>query len=158
MRSLAVGASIVGLSPDKTAVRSTAPRFSWTALPDVGEYRLTLTTIEGIPVVEEAATGAEWRVPAGKALEPGREYTWNVEATLADGAKVSGKGQFSVLDANAEARLAAESPKGGASFAQRVRYAITLEAAGLAEDARDLWRELARERPGEPAVLKRAQQ
>ncbi|MCX7180655.1 MAG: hypothetical protein NTX56_18460 [Proteobacteria bacterium] len=158
MRSMATGASIGGLSPDKTAVRSTAPRFSWTALPDIGKYRLTLTTLEGIPVLEEAVTGAEFRLPADKALTPGREYIWNVEATLADGAKVAGKGRFSVLDANTEARLAAESPKSGAPFAQRVRHAITLEAAGLAEDARGLWRELAKERPGELAVQKRAQQ
>ncbi|MCX7148170.1 MAG: hypothetical protein NTY05_01985 [Rhodocyclales bacterium] len=158
MRSMALGTSIVGLSPDKTAVRSTAPRFSWTAVSDAGKYLLTLTTLEGIPVLEEAVAGTELRLPADKALTPGREYTWRVEAARVDGAKIVGKGRFSVLDANAEARLAAESPQSGAPFAQRVRHAITLEAAGLAEEARDLWRELARERPGELAVLNRAQQ
>jgi len=157
MRSLAVGASIVGLSPDKTALRSTAPRFSWTALPDIASYRLTLTTGEGVSVLEESVVGAEWRLPADKPLTPGKDYAWSVEATLADGAKIAGKGRFSVLGADAATRLAAESPKSGASFAQRLRHAITLEAAGLADDARDLWRELARERPGEPAVQKRAQ-
>lgn len=158
MRSMAVGTWIVGLSPDKTAVRSTAPRFSWTAVSDTGKYRLTLTTLEGVPVFEEAVAGTELRLPADKALTPGREYAWSVDTVRADGAKMVGKGRFSVLDANAEARLAAESPQRGASFAQRVRYAITLEAAGLAEEARDLWRELARERPGELAVQSRAQQ
>ena len=158
MRSMAVGASIADLSPDKTGVRSTALRFSWAALPDVREYRLTLTTVEGIPIVEAAVNGAEWRLPAEKALTPGREYIWDIEATLADGSKIAGKGRFSVLDADAAARLAAESPKSGASFAQRVRYAIVLESAGLAEDARTLWRELAKERPEEPAVQKRTQQ
>lgn len=158
MRSMAVGTSIAGLSPDKTAVRSTAPRFSWTAVSDAGKYRLTLTTLEGIAVFEEAVAGTELRLPADKALTPGREYAWSVDTVRADGAKMVGKGRFSVLDANAKARLAAESPQSGAPFAQRVRYAITLEAAGLAEEARDLWRELAKERPGELAVLNRAQQ
>jgi hypothetical protein len=158
MRSLAVGSPIAGLSPDKTALRSTEPRFSWTALPDIAKYQLTLTTGDGIPVLEESVAGAEWRIPAGKALAHGKEYLWSVEATRADGAKLVGKARFSILTADAAARLESESPKSGASFAQRLRHAITLEAAGLADDARDLWRELAKERPGEPAVQKRAQQ
>ncbi|MCK9387943.1 MAG: fibronectin type III domain-containing protein [Sulfuritalea sp.] len=157
MRSLAVGVSIIGLSPDKTALRSTVPRFSWGALPDVAKYRLTLTTGEGVPVLEESVAGTEWRVPIEKALAPGRDYIWSVEAMPADGAKVIGKARFSILDADTTTRLAAESPKAGASFAQRLRYAITLEAAGLADDARVLWRELAKERPDELAVQKRAQ-
>ena len=157
MRSLAVGAAIGGLSPDKTAVRSTAPRFSWGALPDIAKYRLSLTSGDGTPVLEETISGTEWRLPADKALAPGKDYGWSVEATRADGAKLAGKARFSVLDADAAERLAAEAPKAGAPFAQRLRHAITLEAAGLTEDARELWRELARERPGEPAVQKRAQ-
>lgn len=157
MRSLSVGASIIALAPDKTAVRSTAPRFSWKALPDIDRYRLILTAGDGTPVLEESVAGAEWRVPADKALAAGKDYSWSVEATLADGAKISGKARFSVLETDAAARLAAASPPAGASFAQRLRHAIALEAAGLNEDARELWRELARERPGEPALQKRAQ-
>lgn len=157
MRAMTVGTSIVGLAPDKTALRSTAPRFSWTALSDVASYRLTLTTGEGIPVLEETVTGAVWNLPADKGLAPGKDYNWLVEATLADGIKINGKARFSILDAKTATRLAAESPKAGASFAQRLRHAITLEAAGLNADARELWRELARERPDEPAVRQRAQ-
>jgi CelD/BcsL family acetyltransferase involved in cellulose biosynthesis len=55
------------------------------------------------------------------------------------------------------ARLEAEAPKRGASFADRLRHALTLEALGLSEESRALWRDLARERPGEPAVQERAQ-
>jgi hypothetical protein len=157
MRSVAMGASINGLSPDKTALRSTAPRFSLSALPGVASYRLTLTTVEGVPLLEESVAGGEWRLPAEKALAPGRDYIWSVEATPGNGAKATGKARFSILGADVTTRLAAESPKDGASFAQRLRYAITLEAAGLADEARDLWRELAKERPDEAAIQKRAQ-
>ena len=157
MRSLAAGASITGLSPDKTAVRSTAPRFSWSALRDIGNYRLTVTAGDGTPLLEESVSGAEWRWPADRPLAPGKDYTWSVEALLADGAKLAGKARFNVIDADVAARLDAESPKSGASFAQRLRHAITLEAAGLNDDARLLWRELASERPTEPAVQRRAQ-
>lgn len=157
MRAMSVGTAIVGLTPDKTAVQAATPRFSWTALPDIGKYRLSLTSAEGITLIEETVAGSEWRLPAEKALSPGRDYLWSVEATLADGAKISGKGRFRVLDATTAMRLAAESPKNGASFAQRLRHAMALETAGLADDARELWRELARERPAEPALQKRAQ-
>lgn len=157
MRSLAAP-TIGGLSPDKTAVRSGAPRFTWTALPDIANYRLTLTAGDGTPVLAETVAGAEWRLPADKTLTAGKDYTWSVAATLADGAEIAGKARFSVLDAEAATRLAAEAPPSGAPFAQRLRHAITLEAAGLNDDARELWRDLARERPTAAAVQKRAQQ
>lgn len=157
MRSLAVGAAITGLSPDKTAVRGTTPLFSWTALAEAGKYRVSLATPEGVALADETVTDKEWRLPADKALTPGREYVWTVEAMLASGKKVAGAGRFSVLDSDTQARLAAEAPTDRASFAQRVRHALALETAGLANDARDLWRELAKERPDEPAVRKRAQ-
>lgn len=157
MRNLVTPAAIVALSPDKTAVRSTTPQFSWRSLPDIAKYRVTVTGADGAAVLEETVAGAAWRVPAEKALMPGKDYSWSVEATLADGAKVAAKANFSVVNAETATRLAAESPKTDASFAQRLRHAITLEAAGLNEDAREMWRALASERPTEPAVLKRAQ-
>ena len=157
LRNMGDGPAIAGLSPDKTAVRSTLPRFSWTALPGAEKYRLTLTTVDGTPLLEESIAGAEWQVPADKALAAGNGYAWSVETTRADGSKLSGKARFSVLAANAAARLAAEAPTGGAPFALRLRHAIALEAAGLNDEARVLWRELAKERPTEAALQKRAQ-
>lgn len=157
MRTMSVGSVIAELSPDKTLVSSTMPRFSWRAYSSIPEYRLTVTAADGTPVVDLAVAGGEWRLPAEKALAPGKDYDWKVEATRSDGVTIGGKGRFRVLEAEEATRIAAAAPKGEASFSQRLRYAIMLEAAGLNEEARTLWRELARERPAEPAVLKRAQ-
>lgn len=157
MRSVAFGASISGLSPDKTVVRSTTPRFAWSSPPDIGKYRLTLSAADGTAVLDESVSGNEWTLPADKALAAGKDYAWSLEASLADGRELAGKAHFSVLDAGVATRLAAEAPISGAPFSQRLRYAITLEQAGLNEEARLLWRELASERPTELAVQKRAQ-
>lgn len=157
MRSAPIGTAIAGLAPDKTALRSGAPRFSWTAVPGVANYRVRLRDGEGTTLREEAVTGTEWRLPADQALTPGKNYDWGVDAVRGDGLKFAGKARFRVLDADTTARLAAETPPSGASFAQRLRHAIALEASGLNDDARDLWRELARERPDEIGLRKRAQ-
>ncbi len=148
---------IVGLAPDKTAVRSTSPRFIWSALPGIDTYRVTLNAGDGSRLIEETVSGAEWSLPSGYTLPPGRSYAWTVEATTTEEKTLRGQARFSVLDADVAARLAAEAPKSGASFAYRLRHALTLEALGLNEESRVLWRDLARERPGEPAVQERAQ-
>lgn len=157
MRSVAFGASISGMSPDKTAVRSTTPRLAWSAPPDIGKYRLKLSAADGTALLEESVSGNEWHVPADKALAAGKEYVWSLEASLADGSRLAGKAHFNVLDAGVATRLAVEAPNSGAPFSQRLRYALTLEQAGLNDEARLLWRELASERPTELAVQKRAQ-
>ena len=108
-------------------------------------------------MLDEAVSGGEWRLPAGYTLPPGRSYAWAVEATTPDGKTLRGQARFSILDADVAARLQAEAPKSGASFAYRLRHALTLEALGLNEESRVLWRDLAHERPGEPAVQERAQ-
>ena len=157
LRNMGDGPSLAGLSPDKTTVRSTAPRFSWTALPGIEKYRLTVTTVEGIPVLEESVAGTAWQLPPDKALAAGKAYVWSVDTSRADGNKLSGRARFTVLAVDAAARLAAEAPQGDAPFALRLRHAIALEASGLNEEARALWRELAKERPTEAALQKRAQ-
>jgi hypothetical protein len=148
---------IVGLSPDKTAVRSTSPRFTWNALPGIESYRVALHAGDGTSLLEESVSDTEWSLPPGYGLTPDRSYAWSVEATPTEGRTLRGQARFSVLEAAVAARLEAEAPKRGASFADRLRHALTLEALGLSEESRALWRDLARERPGEPAVQERAQ-
>ena len=157
MRGTAFAPFIVGLSPDKTAVRSTAPRFVWNAQPGIDRYRVTLNAGDGSSLLEEWVSSAEWRLPSAYALTPGKNYAWAVEAVPAAGKTLRGQARFSILEADVVARLEAETPKSGASFAYRLRHALTLETLGLSEESRALWSELARERPGEPAVQERAQ-
>ncbi len=148
---------IVGLSPDKTAIRTSAPRFVWNALPGIERYRLILSAGDGSALLDEWVAGAEWSLPLGTTLAPGKSYAWAVEATPSEGRTLRGQARFNILEADVAARLAAETPKNDAPFAARLRHALTLEALGLNEESRALWRELARERPGEPAIQDRAQ-
>ncbi len=157
LRNSAFAPFIVGLSPDKTAVRSTSPRFLWTAMPGIDRYRVILSAGDGSGLLDEWVPGAEWRLPSGYTLPPGRSYAWAVEASTPEGKTLRGQARFSILDAEVVSRLEAEAPKAGASFAYRLRHALTLEALGLNDESRTLWRDLARERPGEPAVQERAQ-
>lgn len=161
LRNTTFAPYIVGLSPDKTAVRLTSPKFVWNGVPGVERYHVTLNAGDGSALLDEWVTAGvavpEWTLPAGYKLPPGRSYAWTVEATPSEGKTVRGQARFSILDADVAARLEAESPKNDASFAYRLRHALTLEALGLNEESRNLWRELARERPGEVAVQERAQ-
>ncbi|MBI4741900.1 MAG: hypothetical protein HY777_10220 [Betaproteobacteria bacterium] len=156
LRNTAFAPYIAGLSPDKTAIRTASPRFVWNGVPGIERYHVALNAGDGSALLDEWVAGAEWKLPSGYALAPGKNYSWTVEATPSEGKTARGQARFSILEADVAARLEAESPKGGASFAYRLRHALTLEALGLNEESRALWRELAHERPGEAAVQERA--
>jgi hypothetical protein len=155
IRMRSVG-SVSGLSPNMTTLRTAPTRLSWTALPNVSAYRVKMFDAGGAVLLqEETRAQAEWVLPAGIKLEPGKEYAWEVEATLASGSVIAGRGRFNLLAADLAKRLNDESPVGEATFAQRLRHAMTLESLGVSEEANALWKELARERPDEPMLQKR---
>ena len=55
-------------------------------------------------------------------------------------------------DAATAKRLAAARPAPGAPFSERLLYAVQLETAGLADEARQAWAALAKERPDDPGL------
>jgi len=152
MRSTSLRLELIG--PAATKVTTTTPEFSWKALKDASGYKISLLDEAGKLLREQRVSVNTWTPQGSEALSPGKSYQWTVEATLASGQTDTAQAQFSVLDKAAAKNIAKHKPGQHAPFSERLLYAARLENEGLTHEAAALWRELAAERPGEPALQK----
>ncbi len=108
-------------------------------------YEIVVTAASGKQVHAGPARGTTLKLPVK--LVPGQAYTWSVAAR--DGAPADAR--FEVLPADAvsaadKARTAAKS------FNDRVQLALVLQGLGAPQDAREVWSQLAAERPDIPEL------
>jgi hypothetical protein len=137
--------------PANTSVYVTSPVLSWGALPGVSSYRVVVSDSSGKTHLDQAVQGT--RLILNKPpLKYGASYDWRVEANLGSGELISAKANFSVIDGARARRIASAKPRAGASFSERVLFAAQLESEGLAYDAKQEWRTLAAERPGDASL------
>lgn len=156
MRSLGPVANVKLLEPVSVRVPEERPPFRWTAVPGVEIYRVQVIDSAGQPVADFEQKGETGQLPEGVRLKAGEAYSWNVEARLTSGRRVSRGADFAVLDLQAWARLKRMQPAAGAKFSDRVAYALMLERYEAFHLAREEWRKLHAERPGEPLIKERA--
>jgi hypothetical protein len=104
---------------------------------------------EGTASVTDAEGKAVWKGTQSQPakLAPATRYTWTV--TTAKGAV--GEARFETLPAEAIAR-AEKSRVEAKTFSDRVMHAFLLQDIGAAQDAREVWAALARERPDLPEL------
>lgn len=119
--------------------------FQWQGPP--GRQRLELIDDQGELVASAELDRQEWSPPPVLRLEEGRDYVWRVTVSDAKGAPREARASFRLLPVAQRTQLAAAHPAADASVAERVRYALALEQAGLQEAAQRAWQVLARERP-----------
>jgi hypothetical protein len=144
-------------SPRNSKIGSATPSFRWEAIEDAAKYQLTLTDDLGVVVSAESVETNSWQTPATISLRRGVPYSWKVTVTMKSGETyVSSPVSFTVADEEAIKRIEAGRPKSGASFSDRVRYAIYLETEGFRETASGIWQELGAERPDDENLKKRA--
>lgn len=142
--------------PVDTRVMPGEVGFSWDGPQPADGYRLTLYDHRKKRIHQVSLTGNDW-TPAASLLKPGRTYEWEVSAVLKTGEELIARGSFSVADAAAARNIRAQGPQTGASFSDRLLYAVFLEEQGFRYDARRVWQELSKERPDDPVVLERSQ-
>jgi hypothetical protein len=140
------------LTPAATWTVDSKPDFRWEAVQGATSYRFQLTDATGA-VLHEARTDQQSIVlPAGIALEPDRIYAWQVDASLAEGRIAEGWTEFGVAGPERRRRMELGRPGAGATFGDRVLYALLLDELGFREIAQLNWDELARERPQDPRL------
>lgn len=154
MRS--IGPAVRLLEPVSVRVPEERPTFRWTAVPGAETYRVQVIDSGGQPVAEFEQKGEAGQLPAGVRLKAGEAYSWNVEARLANGRRISRSADFAVLDVQTWARLKRLQPAANAKFSERVAYALALERHEVFHLAREEWRKLHAERPDEPLLKERA--
>lgn len=131
------------LYPVNAKVASAQPVLRW-AGDAGGTWTVVVSTAAGKEAFRGAAKGTTLRLPVR--LAAGETYLWSVSA-----GSESGEARFETLPADAiaaadKARVAAKS------FADRVLLAMFLQDLGAAHDSREVWAQLAAERPDIPEL------
>ncbi|OGS91947.1 MAG: hypothetical protein A2Z95_03475 [Gallionellales bacterium GWA2_60_18] len=129
--------------------------FSWEGPRTDKGYDLTLFDSRNNVLYRTSLMGNIWR-PAEGLLEAGKLYAWEIRAEIGNGEMLTARAGFSVSDSAAAKAIRSQRPQAGASFSERVLYAIFLEENGFKYDARRIWQELARERPDDAVVKERS--
>ena len=132
------------LYPVNSRISTLQPTLRWAGDPGA-TYEVVVTSAAGKEVFKGNVRGTSLRLPAQ--LVAGQGYAW---ACSAGGAQVA-DARFETLsvDAIAAADKARASAK---SFPDRVLLALSLQDLGAAQDAKDVWAQLASERPDIPEL------
>ncbi len=132
------------LYPVNAKVSTLQPTLRWSGEAGAS-YTVVVTTAAGKEIFRGAAKGNSLRLPAR--LAPAQGYEW----TSSLGNAVVAEARFETLPADAitaadKARVAAKS------FPDRVLLALSLQELGAAQDAKEVWAQLAAERPDIPEL------
>lgn len=152
MRGTADAKALKLIAPAGTWILETRPDFRWQQLAGVTVYRFQLTDNAGGLLHQADVREERASLPASVELQAGQTYAWQVNASLPDGRQVEGWAEFGVADAGLRNRIVAAQPGEGASFAERVLFALLLEDSGLRDNAQGVWEALLRERPTDPRL------
>ena len=131
---------------DTSLIDGDALNFGWDGPRTKGSYQLSLYDSQNRLLHQESVTSSSW-MPSAGLLKAGNGYAWEIKAALENGEILTARGNFNVADIAAALSIQAQSPQAGASFSERVLYAIFLEDKGFKYDARRLWGKLAKEHP-----------
>lgn len=144
------------LSPVDTRVLDARPVFVWKSLKAKPPFQLTLTDANKQVVAQADVKAMRFELPAGVTLTEGARYVWRIEGKSAKGEALVGEASFDVATAVERDKVNQARPAAGAAFSERVTYAAILDGMGFRDDARQLWRALAAERPGDIRLRVRA--
>ena len=138
---------IAMLSPSNRSKQvSPRPRFQWSA-PEPGSFQVTVTELPDTVVHRATVDGMVWDLPAGAKLAQGKDYRWSVSGAGPDGQARSASADFSIAtQAEADSVLGLRPPS-GAAVEEWVMYVAILRDRGMVDEARDVWRIIASQRP-----------
>lgn len=130
--------------PVNARIATLQPTLRWAGEAGTA-YSVVVTSRAGKDVFRGTAKGPSLRLPSR--LLAGQAYAWTYSA----GEAALGDARFETLPADAIA--AADKARAGAkSFSDRVLLAMVLQDLGAAQDAREVWTQLAAERPDIPEL------
>ena len=138
-------------------VYSLRPELAWTDSRTEATYEVALLDATGRPVYETTTRERSAALPDHVALVPGASYALQVTARVRAAVAQVARAEFRIAPADLRERADALAPgRPAAAIADRVAYALWLEQNELPDEARRWWRDLARVRPHDDALRRRA--
>lgn len=133
------------LYPVNAMVSTFQPTMRWWGDAKEAGFTIVIASLDGKEVFRGRSRTPSLRLPVK--LAPGVRYAWTVSA----GEERLGEALFETMPVSAI--QSADKARGAArSFSDRVLVAMYLQDLGATHDARELWAELARERPDSPEI------
>jgi hypothetical protein len=130
--------------PRDSRVSTLQPTLRWSSEPGKS-YAVTVMKANGQEAWRGTAKAGSIKVAVK--LEPASRYTWSVSS----GGNALGEVRFETLPTEAIAK-AEKSRAGVKSFSDRTVHAFVLHDLGAAQEAKDAWAALSRERPDLPEL------
>ena len=149
------GGGLRARSPSGWVVRLPS-QLTWDSLATQASYRVVLHDAAGTPLFEQVAEGLKLAFPKDLQLKPDERYTWTVTRETDAGAVPGTSASFALASQELRDQAARLEPDDSSTFADRLVYALWLEQVGAIGEARDMWRSLADQRPGDDALIQRA--
>ncbi|MEO7742013.1 MAG: hypothetical protein ABIR98_03670 [Usitatibacter sp.] len=150
MRSLAKPKDDVAprlLYPTEGSIATLQPTFRWRAEDTKQSGELTLHAVGEAKTLHAAkAAGGSYRLPIR--LKPDTEYAW----TYAVAGNEIGSGHFRTVSADAIQQVEKRRPSDKAEFSDRLLFTLMLYEMGAAQEARESWGRLSRERSDLPEL------
>ncbi|MBL0143596.1 MAG: hypothetical protein IPP91_16165 [Betaproteobacteria bacterium] len=132
------------LYPVNARIATLQPTLRWSGEPGVA-YSVVVTSVAGKEVFRGNVKGPSLPLPSR--LVAGQGYSWTYSA----GEGALGDARFETLPSDAIA-TADKARAGARSFSDRVLFALVLQDLGAVQDAREIWAQLAAERPDIPEL------
>jgi hypothetical protein len=131
--------------PVNAKVSTFQPTMRWSGEAKEAGFTVVIASLDGKEVFRGHSRSTALKLPVK--LAPGVRYAWTVSA----GDERLGEALFETMPVSA--MQSADKARGAArNFSDRVLVAMYLQDLGATHDARELWAELARERPDSPEI------
>ncbi|WP_342120827.1 hypothetical protein [Pseudoduganella sp. OTU4001] len=123
------------------------PEFQWEAV-EPSSYQVSVVELPQRVVASGSSERRGWQLPAGVALEPGKDYRWIVSyRSAADGMLRTASAEFRVASADESGSMQRLRPAPGAAVDEWVWYATILREHQMYDEARRAWQAIAARRP-----------
>jgi hypothetical protein len=143
------------LSPSGSITLADPLQLSWRA-PAVGlSYQVQLIDSQNKVLVSKEVEANTFTLPQEISLSGGGYYVWIITTTLPDGLLVTSSAQFRVAPNEIREQAAKLKPVNKGTVSERVAYGLWLEGENLANEAIQVWVELAEDYPDEPNIRER---
>ena len=147
--------SLEPLSPSGSITLADPLQLHWQKPAEGLSYQVQLIDSQNKVLVSKEVSSNSFTLPQDITLAGGGYYLWNITTALPDGVLVNSSAQFKVVSNEVREQSNKLKPGKNGTISERVAYGLWLESENLANEAAQVWQELAQAYPDEPNIRER---